>query len=450
MNRLLTLGALALLAGCASTPTQDGRALRLAPGWWASPRPLAVQRLAGEAQALADEPACLGARLIEVPDVAHALWLETDGPARATLSAAFAAAGVQAYAASDAAARRAPDEVAAGRAALARAQALRAAEPRDAQAAADEARERFAAAGDALLAAEAALFAADAALAAGEPLPALPSPPVVAQRVQAALLEAGAEGLAASDPILEFADRAQHGAALERIAAAVQRGALRPPVDPSALHLARSGLAVRAGEGELALLTADLGLRLAEAEPPGQARELRLAEARLALAQARLLMGQPAAAALEATTVAENAPTLAFQARGESLLGQALWARGQAEAAAEAYARAAQSAQGSADADTLSRAQLNRAAALLTAKADLDQVDACLRPIPGEGREAQTRREVLRVLVGLLRGELTGPLAAERIEAQLDLARGAGAYAVLQRYGDLPQRLNDRARALPR
>ena len=450
MNRLLPLGALALLAGCASPPTQDGRALRLAPGWWASPRPLAVQRLAGEAQALADEPACLGARLLEVPDVAHALWLETDGPARAALSAAFAAVGVQAYAASDAAALRAPGEVAAGRAALARARALRAGKPGEAQAAADEARERFASAGDALLATEAALLAADAALAARAPLPALPAAPVTPQRVQAALLEAGGGGLTASDPVVQLAEQAHHGAALERIAAAVQRGALRPPADPGALHLARSNQAVRAGEGELALLTADLALRLAETQPPGQARQLRLAEARLALAQARLLMGQPAAAALEATAVAENAPTLALQARGESLLGQALGARGQTEAAAEAYARAAQSAQGTSDTDTLSRAQLNRAAALLAAKADLDQVDACLRPIPGESREAQTRREVLRVLVGLLRGELTGPLAAERIEAQLELARGAGAYAVLQRYGDLPQRLTDRARSLPR
>ena len=48
---------------------------------------------------------------------------------------------------------------------------------------------------------------------------------------------------------------------------------------------------------------------------------------------------------------------------------------------------------------------------------------------------------IIEDLVGLLDGELPGPTAAERVDAALARARAAGAYAVVLRYGGLPERL---------
>ena len=61
-------------------------------------------------------------------------------------------------------------------------------------------------------------------------------------------------------------------------------------------------------------------------------------------------------------------------------------------------------------------------------------------PTPADDALA-ARRAIVACLVGLLDGELTGPTAAERVDAALARARAAGAYAVVLRYGGLPERL---------
>ncbi|MEZ6188013.1 MAG: hypothetical protein R3F62_23775 [Planctomycetota bacterium] len=433
---------LILLAGCASSePAHLGRGLRLDPGWWASPSAASVERLGREAEALAEAPSCLGARLREVPDVAHALWLGQTEPQRQRISAAFAAAGLDAYTLSDACSQRHPEDAAQGRLALGEALTLRVQDPERARALAEQALSHFQASGDPLLAAEARLLGAELALTAGEPLPELGALPTPAQTVQAALLTLGAADAAARpEPAIALAREVGHGAALERLASAIQRGALLAPLELDAFHRARSALAARAGEGERALLAAELALRAAEA----QGSTARMAEARLSLAQARLLLGQPAAAALEASAVAEAGTSVELGTQAEGLLGQALFQRGQPEAAAEAYAAPpAPPRPRTCPTPRAGRCSTAPRRSSPRSRTWTRSTSACARCAGRPSRPSCGAGSCARSW-GSCAAELTGPPPPSR-STPSSPAPGRRAYGVVQRYGDLPRRIASRA-----
>lgn len=448
-RRLLALALLSLLAGCASPdPVTLESSLgleRLRPGWWASAPQTSVGRLRQEAERYAGEPACLGARLLEVPEVAHALWLESKADERTRLGEALAAAGAKAYAAS--AAARAGDVARATRADLTLLNAQRALEsdPQRAHDLASEAEVVYRELGDALLLCEARQVQAAASLAGGEEVQ-VPGGVAPAQVGQALLLRLGLatrRGQVPADEVLRELSALRHGAGLERLTVAYQRGAVSF-TDTFPLQLARAELAAERGEGERSLLAAELALRAAgEAHPNPRAQQ-----ARLARAVARLTLEQSAAAAIDAAEVAEDPATASLAARAESLLGQALWARGQPEAAAEAYERAVGAASRARDPAAEGRARINRATALLKSAGSLEEVQESLRPVPGAPPSVEAQRRVLVALFELLRGQVSGLAAAEEIDAALVRARRVGAYAVVQRYRDLPNRVRERSRSV--
>ncbi len=442
---------LAALAGCASAPAPGESPTHPAASWWAAPEPTAVLRLSREAQPLRAAPACLGARLREVPDLAHAWWLDADPALRRELGAALAAAGEPGYAASERARAAAPERHEAAEASLRRARELRVGAPEEAHAAAREATAAFEALGDALLAAEARLLAAEAALRGGELDPGpLPVAPTRAQQVQAALLALARERArgapARLDAALTLADEVGHGAAVAALEALVAAGAVPAPAERAPLHLARFRAAARLGDGERALLEADRALRAAQTS--GRAASRDAIEARAALAQARLLLRQPAAAALDAAAAAEAAAAAGLpdiEARAEGLLGAGLMGMSRVEDAALAYGRSEAAAARAGDPAGRARALLNRATALQASGAPRAEVEACLKLVPAApgpyAREVEARRAIAHTLLELAAGALPAPTAAERLERALETARQGGAYAVVLRFGDLPARL---------
>ncbi|MGE0707499.1 MAG: hypothetical protein AB7N76_10860 [Planctomycetota bacterium] len=443
-------------AGCSATsaPALKRGEAALRPTWWAEADAAAIARLAREAEPLRAAPVCLGARLLETPDVAHAWWLEADAGLRAELGRALAARGELAYAASEAARAKAPEAHAQAEAQLRRARAALRSDAAAARAEARGAAELFEALEDPLLQAEARLVAAAAALQAGEvePLPA--SPPARAQRAQTALLALGQARAEGRRPepgaAIRCAAEVSHGQVLAALEELTTGGAL-PDVAPLALHLGRYRAAARRGEGERALLSAHLAQRAAELGHDARGG----VEARVAQAQARLLLRQLPEAVIDATAAGEAATTLVapdLEAKAQAVLGDALLARRAPEEALDAYRRAEAAAERAGDPEACARARLNRATALLQSAGDLQEVEACLAaPARGaEPAEVAARRRVLSALHGLLRGRLAGGAAAEELDAALELARREGAYAVVLRYAELPARLRARAAQVQR
>lgn len=446
-QRALLVGFLAFLSACASRGDVEGVSpeTRFGSGWLVRPAAAEVAQLRQESERFSESPACLGSLLAEAHDLSHALWLETEGPERARLSEAFATQGIVTYSACDSARAKAPEEFRRGDEALRAALEVFAREPSSARQHAEEAARIYASAGGGVMSDEAWLVVAGAALAAEDQLPELSSMKTPAQRVQAGLLRLGAAaGRPDCTPLVEAAIAAGHGSALERIVASLDRRELTLTRSALEVQLERSGLAARRGAGALALLSATKALNLVGSAPSKAHRH----RARLAMAQARLTLGQPAEAAEEALSISDDGPSAESLARAESLAGQALWARQQPRAAAEAYQRSAVAAKRFGSSEVLARARLNRAAALLSAGEDLGEVRRSLAPVRGASAEAESRRTILLNLLNLLEGHATGPEAARQIEACVQVFDRIGAHEAYARYCELPKRLRERARAV--
>ena len=452
MTRTPTCLLLLLLAGCASTPETAHETVPRAGSTLFSWTPLVdadtLSRF-GERCATYRSPedrALLVALVRDGGELGHALFLSSEDE---SLRSALAEALGPAHRASEAARASAPAPHAAARAAYRDAVSLAPRDAAQASARASAAASGFGAVGDSLRAIDAQLLAGSLALELGED-PA--APPAVAAAEQQAPLALLSLGIAWRQGTLSprafratarVATRAPHVAVLRRLEAIRSLGITQPTRGEPSFSLEWSEALARAAiVRRQPLLAIRHGL---EAVRASEALQRPTAPARTRLAQAYLVAGKRDSAVIEAQTAVDAARSPSHAAAAASVLGEALIASGEFEAAAESYTRAQRSAEQAGDGLGAFRAGLNRGLAFVRAR-DLESAGEALGALtvlpsgPGAA-DLRARHRVATVLFELLSKQIPAEEAAERIDSALAEARAAGCAEVLAAYGSLPARL---------
>jgi hypothetical protein len=297
-----------------------------------------------------------------------------------------------------------------------------------------------------LVAAEDDLAAAEAALARGE-APELPADPAWSP-VQLARLDFLRLGAAwrAKQPTETLAARSRRSALRVGDWTLLQRLETLRSFGVGAL----AGPSLRDWWRELASAALERGRPLLALRHASQAREWSLAHAPALVPADALLMAHGALAAgrfdaaLSAAETATDGPSL--QGVGQALRGQALLRLGQQDDAIEAFELAEAAFVSAGDEAGAARQLLNQATAWLDAGEPARARQALARLAPGlvggpHGAPLAAQRQILAALVGLVEGSLSALTAAEAVDQGLALASRHGAYAVWERYAELPARL---------